>query len=452
MTVTVVVTALFWVVVVARLRTVRRDARRRMLWAHLLCCAVSLTIALPALLAGRHAPLAAHLCGVLAAHLLLRFISLVTGAGRPWAQWTLALAVLTFLTIGPTRDDAAYWAVFEGYLALVLTSGAVAYGRIGRAAPAGLLRVGLLAMSAGLLLIALYATGTVLLNLAPALHPVLPPDLAGLLKLPMDPDLPVEPDLPVDPDLARAGETPIAPWLVVLRRAGVLLYLTGASVPAAVRLRAVLSAYRSLVVLRPLWSAMRRAFPEVVLVAPARAALEMTGETGVRLRVYRRVIEIRDGMLALRAHLPPGPPPEGPDRTTTAGSAGGPTSRDPMRVDSIPADPMLAHPMPADPMPADPTPADPTPAHRARAHCAQPGPTQTDSWGAGPGLDPAAAEARAIAVALQRRAAGEPPVDPPGQWAPVGPAMADEVAWLSAVSRAFKAQGRASGRVRAFKA
>ena len=336
MTVTVLVAVLFWIVVVARLRTVRRDARQRMLWAHLLFCALAVTIALPALPAGggeqRDVPLAAHLCGVLAAHLLLRFVSLVTAAGRPRVQWALALAVLAFLTFGSTRDDPAYWAVFEGYLALVLVLGAMVCGRIGRAAPAGLLRAGLLAMAAGMLLIAGYATGTAILA------------------------------------LARPGEPPAEPWLVVLRRAGVLLYLAGASMPAAVRLRAVLSAYRSLVILRPLWSAMRRAFPEVVLVAPGRAALEMTGEAGVRLRLYRRVIEIRDGMLALREHLPACPPPDG--------------------------------------------------------------------------TDPAAAEARAIAVALRRHATGEPPAGPPGRWTPVGPDMADEVAWLSAVSRAFREAAR----------
>jgi uncharacterized protein DUF6545 len=335
-TVTVTVAVLFWIVVVARLRTVRRDARQRMLWAHLLFGALAVTIALPALLAGREVPIAAHVCGVVAAHLLLRFISLVTGAGRPWVQYALALAVLSFLTLGPSRDQAAYWVVFDGYLALVLTLAAKACGRIGRAAPRGLLRVGLLMMSGGLLLIAAYASGIVILALAGARH------------------------------------SPVQPWLVVLRRTGVLLYLAGASVPAAVRLRAVLSTYRSLVILRPLWSAMRRAFPDVVLVAPGRAALEMTGETGVRLRLYRRVIEIRDGMLALREHLPPCPPPGD--------------------------------------------------------------------------IDPAVFEARAIAVALQRRAAGEPPADPPGRWAPVGPEMSDEVAWLSAVSRAYQRTVRTGAR------
>jgi len=90
--------------------------------------------------------------------------------------------------------------------------------------------------------------------------------------------------------------------------------------------------------------------------------IELAGVDDVHLRVYRRVIEIRDGMLALRDYLP-----------------------------------------------ADVAPAD----------------------------DPAVTEARAIALALRHRAAGDP-AGPPGAWAPVGPDMADEVAWLSRVSVAYR--------------
>jgi hypothetical protein len=134
--------------------------------------------------------------------------------------------------------------------------------------------------------------------------------------------------------------------------------------------RADLRAYRAMVVLRPLWTAMRDAFPEMILFAPRRAVLELAdaGTDDVRLRLYRRVIEIRDGMLGLRGHLP--------------GSAG-----------------------------------------------------FSDEPGEG---DRAVVEARAIAVALRRRAAGAPREANPGTWAPVGPALSDEVAWLSRVSVAYR--------------
>lgn len=49
--------------------------------------------------------------------------------------------------------------------------------------------------------------------------------------------------------------------------------------------------------LRPLWMAIRRAVPEIVLVAPPASR----SPRGPRFRLYRRVIEIRDGCLAVRA-------------------------------------------------------------------------------------------------------------------------------------------------------
>jgi len=121
-----------------------------------------------------------------------------------------------------------------------------------------------------------------------------------------------------------------------------------------------LADYRSLLVLRPLWTAMRDAFPEVILFSPRRAVVEMAGVDEVRLRLYRRVIEIRDGMLALRPYLC-GVLPETPE-----------------------------------------------------------------------------AEAAAIAQALRRRASGVSPSGESAGFAPVGPEMADEVAWLSRVSKAHR--------------
>jgi hypothetical protein len=89
-----------------------------------------------------------------------------------------------------------------------------------------------------------------------------------------------------------------------LRAAGVILALAGAVVPATGWIRSVAGAYRSLRAVRPLWQAMRQAFPDVILFPPRRALLERFGVDDVHLRLYRRVIEIRDGMLVLRDHLP----------------------------------------------------------------------------------------------------------------------------------------------------
>ncbi|BBH70903.1 hypothetical protein ACTI_75880 [Actinoplanes sp. OR16] len=285
------VAVLLWVTVVARLPNLRRDLRQRLLWANLLFCALAASFALPAIAGGRPVPVAAHLCAIVAAQLLLSFVCLVTGTGRPWVQWSLTGAMLAFLTISAvpatpedpfrsaTATEVAYWAVFHGYLAFLMLLNARACTIIGRAAPSGYVRRGILTMGNGILLIGLYAL------------------VKALLIGAWDAGVPLD---------LTAWE----PWLVTVRTAGALLYLFGGAVPAVVLLGPVLAAYRSLVVLRPLWSAMRTAFPEVVLMSPARAALQLTGVGGVRLRLYRRVIEIRDGLLALRPYLPAGCPEE----------------------------------------------------------------------------------------------------------------------------------------------
>ncbi|ALG07094.1 MAB_1171c family putative transporter [Kibdelosporangium phytohabitans] len=56
--------------------------------------------------------------------------------------------------------------------------------------------------------------------------------------------------------------------------------------------------------LRPLWLALYRATPQIALVAPRPALLDLL-PTDVDLRLYRRVIEIRDGRLALQPYLDP---------------------------------------------------------------------------------------------------------------------------------------------------
>ncbi|MFB6891347.1 MAB_1171c family putative transporter [Kitasatospora sp. NPDC056327] len=61
--------------------------------------------------------------------------------------------------------------------------------------------------------------------------------------------------------------------------------------------------------LGPLWSALRSAVPEIELVTPGPDS----GPAGrprrdIRFALYRRIIEIRDGQLALRTHLHPGVP------------------------------------------------------------------------------------------------------------------------------------------------
>ncbi|WP_250031730.1 MAB_1171c family putative transporter [Paractinoplanes maris] len=55
--------------------------------------------------------------------------------------------------------------------------------------------------------------------------------------------------------------------------------------------------------LEPLWSAIYETVPHVALERPGTTRLDGWNPWGSDFRVYRRVIEIRDGILALRAHF-----------------------------------------------------------------------------------------------------------------------------------------------------
>lgn len=299
-----IVLVLLWGTVLIRLPTLWRDARQRAMWATLCSLALAKTFATPGVntlvdLVVPYARVVPHLLGVATAFFLLRFISLITdhGATRPHAaryQRVLAGAVLATLIVlaavtrggiaaggtDLTRDSAppataAYWVVLNGYLGAVLVVAAALFWRISRSAGAGLLRHGLRAMATGTALVALYA---VLKTSLIVVHS---------FGVPM-------------------SFASIEPAANALRSFGTIVAIVGAAVPAGGRLRAVFRAYRSLRALRPLWLVMRRTFPDIILFPRRRALLELAGVDDVRLRLYRRVIEIRDGMLALRGHLPAG--------------------------------------------------------------------------------------------------------------------------------------------------
>ncbi len=366
-TLTGTVLVLLWGTVLVRLPTLRRDARQRAMWATLSALALAKTSATPGVnaLAGELIPdpqVVPHLFAVVATSFLLRSISLITDydATHPQAarrRLVLAAAVLVTLialmaaapggirtkgtdlmssAIAPTA--AAYWVVLNGHLGTVLALATALFWRIGRSAPAGLLRKALRAIAAGTSLIALYA----------------------LLKT----GLIVVHSFGVTLSVDR-----IEPVADAVRNVGIVICVVGVAVPAAGRLRSAARAYRSLWQLRPLWLVMRRTFPDVILFPWRRALLELAGMDEVQLRLYRRVIEIRDGMLALRDHLPAG---------------------------------TLAE---------------------ARRYV---------------GDHPALIEACGIAVALRRHRSGATPTGNNDRWADIGGEVADEVAWLSAVSIAFR--------------
>jgi hypothetical protein len=360
---------LLWSMVLIRLPTLWRDAQQRAVWATFCSLALAKTVATP----GVNRPLGElvpeaqilpHLLAVAAAYFLLRFISLITDYDEthPLAaryQLLLATSVMTALvvllevtpggiktggaelmsTAAAAPTATAYWMVLNGYLGTVLAIATVLFWRIGRTAPARLLRNSLRAIATGTFLVAVYA---VLKAGAIVAHSSL-----GVT-------------MPI-----RAVE----PAANALRTVGIIIALVGAAVPASGKLRSVVYAYRSLWALRPLWQVMRKNFPDVILFPRRRALLELAGVDEVQLRLYRRVIEIRDGMLKLRDHLPAG------------------TLADARR--SV-------------------------------------------------GDNPALIEACGIALALERHRSGAPTTEHGDRWANIGGEIADEVAWLSAVSGAFR--------------
>ncbi|WP_305785945.1 MAB_1171c family putative transporter [Symbioplanes lichenis] len=271
-----------WATVLIRLPTLGRGPEQRALWATVLALALVKTASSPAGSAAldrvtTHAAVVPHLFGVLSAYFLLRFVMLVTGwadthpraAGR---QLIVTVAVLVAL-IALIGTDTAYWIVLNSYLGGVLSVAGLIFWRPAGAASSRSLRLGLRAMAAGVWIIALYAVVKTVVVIAGALG-------------------------------APVSFAPIEPVANGVRTAGMILAVVGAAVPASGRARTILRAYRSLWALRPLWTLMRRTFPDVILFPRRRALIELAGFEEVRLRLYRRVIEIRDGMLALRGWLP----------------------------------------------------------------------------------------------------------------------------------------------------
>jgi hypothetical protein len=92
--------------------------------------------------------------------------------------------------------------------------------------------------------------------------------------------------------------------------------------PRLSALRGGIDRYRSYRELRPLWLALCQATPEIALVPPTSAATDTLAFSDVDFRLYRRVIEIRDGWLALRPYFAPGVAATARQLAEAAGLAG----------------------------------------------------------------------------------------------------------------------------------
>jgi hypothetical protein len=94
---------------------------------------------------------------------------------------------------------------------------------------------------------------------------------------------------------------------------GILLVATGFTMPSwGPRLSAArvwVSNYRAYQRLYPLWRDLYRAVPEIALNPPAPSFVARISHGDLRYRLYRRVIEIRDGLLAMRPYMNAEPAP-----------------------------------------------------------------------------------------------------------------------------------------------
>ncbi|MER7282948.1 MAB_1171c family putative transporter [Dactylosporangium sp. NPDC000244] len=85
----------------------------------------------------------------------------------------------------------------------------------------------------------------------------------------------------------------------VILAAMLLLFASGAALPAIGGLQRWLAHYAALRRLRPLWAASVAAVPHVVLGDPPSRLADLLTVRGVDLRLYRRIIEIRDAQWEL---------------------------------------------------------------------------------------------------------------------------------------------------------
>ncbi len=206
----------------------------------------------------------------------LRFLVHLNGtpAGYRWqARWMAGMAVLmgVFFVLAPDLMFESPWAM-EYYLAyalaqipalveLIMLSGA--YARI-VGDPA--IRIGLWLAAAGTTGALLYLVSKTVLAMSPRLGFDYPPGRDPLVAT-------------VFPAVSQA------------------LVLLGVALPAVA---GWVSRYRRYRRLRPLWTDLYRADPEIALHPPRVAALG-----NLKLSLYRRVIEIRDGLLALQPYRDP---------------------------------------------------------------------------------------------------------------------------------------------------
>ncbi|MFC0113837.1 MAB_1171c family putative transporter [Kibdelosporangium aridum] len=291
---------LLWGLVAGWLPSLRRGRKQRAVWLTFLPIAIIKTISLQPIATAIQSALGTnadavikHLLAIAAAVSLLRFVALITGRPPRRYQVVLGLVVAAVLAglftvardgIHSSADDLlaephtapvelAYWLLLEVYLGTVLCTGCLLVWRVSRVSPTNPLRVGMWLMCAGTGLNAVYAAYKSAYLVAHAAGAELPKDVVAAIS---DTMLPV------------AG----------------LLIVSGVLVPGWSLARELVGLRLSMRALAPLWRTMRETFPEMILYVSEKLPSADGVLATARLRLYRRLIEIRDGMLELRGYVP----------------------------------------------------------------------------------------------------------------------------------------------------
>ncbi|WP_018252672.1 MAB_1171c family putative transporter [Salinispora mooreana] len=274
-----------WVVAALLLPQAWQDAKRRMLWAVLLLFAIELTLYRPEVQAPIYDVINGHIVFV-AVHLVsvgkgigvLYLLLMLVQRPRyrlPVAVAGVAVSAVMIAIYAAARPEPAtvdippeipliYWHILAVFHTVVHLLAVVLCWRASRLVAPKAMRVSLMALTGGLMLACLpwaFNLGWLLTDDTAWLEPIGPIDaVTGLF-------------------LAFSAALPLV-----------------ASVHRAVRHR------RAIRDLEPLWTELTTAVPDIVF-APVRPGL---GVRQLRLRLYRRVVELRDAMLTLREHVTPG--------------------------------------------------------------------------------------------------------------------------------------------------
>lgn len=283
-----IVVAMLWAVTLWRLPSAFRVPKQRPLTVSFAALTVSVTLSIPDLLRAVDRTAHVHNLGILVAHLvgivgIAAALEFVVAMARPRLLRTIrkphaaviafaavALTVLFALVRQPTEVNdfyqayasswaaVAYSAIYMGYLGLVMVVGTWLFWTYSRYAGAASLRLGLRVLAAG--------TGTA------AVYTVL--RMAQMLI-----------QFSGSPSPFNEGELFAGEWCAIA------LVLLGSTIPALGVARRYLHDLRSLRRIRPLWTALTAEVPDIVLSPDRRQ--------GLRLRLHRVVIEIRDVSLVL---------------------------------------------------------------------------------------------------------------------------------------------------------